>query len=154
SRFPRPRMPSAEWSLSILTASPFRRCVPVSALRPRFGAFYGFVGRHEIARVPAEEMDFPATWNTGWSDLSRDLEARLVPPGGRDDGRLILTDPVPVGGPLPIVMSLRNRRGIAVTIPTDLARTGGGSRLRDGVSVRIFREPAPAREEPVAGLSQ
>jgi hypothetical protein len=120
----------------------------------RWRRYYGFVGRHEIARVQAEEMDFPSPWNTGWSDLSRDLEARLVPPGGRDDGRLILRDPVPVGDPLPIAMTLRNRRGIAVTIPTDLARAGGRPALSEGVSVRVSREPVPARADPVAGLSR
>jgi hypothetical protein len=97
----------------------------------------------------------------GWALISpivgagqREKGARLVPPGGRDDGRLILSDPMPVGGPLPIAMTLRNRRGIAVTIPTDLARRGAGPMLCDGVSVRVFREPATARPDPVAGLSR
>jgi hypothetical protein len=120
----------------------------------RWRRYYGFVGRHVMARVPATELDFPAPWNTGWFAISHDLDGRLVPPGGRDDGRLILTAPGPVGGPLPIVATLRNHRGIAATIPTDLARTGGRLALRAGVSIRVFREPEPVRKNPVAGFSR
>jgi hypothetical protein len=120
----------------------------------RWRRYYGFVGRHVIARVPAEEMDFPAPWNTGWYPISRDLDGRLVAPGGRDDAQRILYAPAPVGGALPIVVTLRNHRGIAATIPTDLARTGGGPSLREGVSIRILRGPAPVKEDPVVGLTQ
>jgi hypothetical protein len=119
----------------------------------RWRRHYGFMGRHVLARVAAEEMDFPAPWNTGWTATWRDLDGRLVPPGGRDDGRLILTEPVPVGGPLPIVATLRNHRGIAVSIPSELARAGGDLSLRSGVSIRVYREPDPVRRDPVAGVS-
>ncbi len=68
-----------------------------------------------------------------------------MPPGGRDDGRLILSKPVPIGGPLPMVVTVRNARGIAASIPTDLTRKGGsqGLTLRAGVSIRVFRAPEP-----------
>jgi hypothetical protein len=118
----------------------------------RWHRHYGFVGRHLIARVPAEEMDFPAPWNTGWYEVSRDLDARLVPPGGRDDGRMIRTEPVLVGAALPIVLSLRNHRGIDAAMPTDLSRIDGGLSLREGVRFRVSRQPEPARPAPVAGL--
>ncbi len=120
----------------------------------RWRRYYGFVGRHVIARVPAEEMDFPAPWNTGWNAVWRDLDGRLVPPGGRDDGRMIRTSTVPVGGPLPIVATLRNHRGIAVMIPSGFARTGGDVALCAGVSLRVLRQPDPVRRDPVAGLSR
>ena len=28
----------------------------------RWRRYYGFVGRHALARVPAEEIEFPPTW--------------------------------------------------------------------------------------------
>jgi hypothetical protein len=97
-------------------------------------------------------MDFPAPWHTGWNAVWRDLDGRLVPPGGRDDGRVILTAPVPVGGPLPIVATLRNHRGISIAIPAEFSRTGGDLSLRPGVSIRVFLEPDPVRQDPVAGM--
>lgn len=117
----------------------------------RWRRYFGFVGHHVIARLPAEEVDFPSEWNIGWNELSRDVEAKLIPPGGHDDGLSILVDPVPAGGPLPIVLSLRNRRGIAVAAPTDLARPGGMPALRDGVTIRVRLEPEAKKEAPVAG---
>ena len=95
---------------------------------------------------------FPRGVEHGWyRDLARPRGA-TVPPGGHDDGLSILVDPVPVGGPLPIVLSLRNHRGIAATAPTDLARPGGEPVLRDGVTIRVFlRQPDPAKQDPVAG---
>jgi hypothetical protein len=120
----------------------------------RWRRYYGFVGRHDVAKVPAEQIDFPAPWNTGWYPISPDLEARFVPPGGRDDGRLILTKPVPTGGPLPILVTFRNARGIAATTPTALARKGEGQvlALRAGVSIRVFR--APESMDGLAGQQQ
>lgn len=121
---------------------------------PRWRRYYGFVGRHAMTRVPAEELDFPSPWNTGWSGASRDLEARLVPPGGRDDGRLILREPVPAVGPLPIVLTLRNLRGIEAAIPTDWNRPGEVPALREGVTIRLRRQPDKDRTAPVAGFGQ
>ena len=45
--------------------------------------YYGFVGRHALARVPAKDVDFPAsdTWKSGWMPFCRDLDGRMVPPG-------------------------------------------------------------------------
>jgi len=112
--------------------------------------YYGFVGRHALARVPAEEVEFPAEWNTGWLPLSAGLDARIVPPGGRDDGTRIITRAVPPGAPLPFEVWVRNRRGVAVTVPTERAGDDGGESLRDGVTVHLFRE----REGPGAPQGQ
>jgi hypothetical protein len=116
--------------------------------------YYGFVGRDTMARVPAEEIEFPSPWNTGWSRVSVALDGRVVPPGGRDDGTRIVMNEVSPDGPLPVEVWFRNRRGVEVTSPVDYARGEGGLSLRDGVSIRLFREPdassAQARSQGVA----
>lgn len=119
--------------------------------------YYGFVGRHVIAKLPAAEVDFPSVPNTGWSVVSRDLDGRLVPMDAPGDGRLLNAGPVPAGGPLPVVFTVRNHRGIAAQAPADLVRVGASLALRNGVSIRVFRrperaeaslEPAPRAGEP------
>ena len=70
----------------------------------RWRRYYGFVGRHALTRVAAEEIEFLTPWQKGWSLLSTDLDARIVvkeaattgpvlvelavaePPRRRDDG--------------------------------------------------------------------
>jgi hypothetical protein len=104
--------------------------------------YYGFVGRYELARVPAEEVEFPAPWNSGWIPISTELDGRLVAPGARDDGRLILEGGVPAGRPLIVSVALRNRRGIESPAPIDNARTADGLALREGVAIRLSRAPA------------
>ncbi len=46
------------------------------------------------------------------------------------------------------MVALRNARGIAVTIPTDLARVigSGGLALRGGVSIHVFHAPEPVND--------
>ncbi len=101
--------------------------------------YYGFVGRHDMTRVPAEEIDFPMPPNTGWFTLSRDLDGRLVPPGVRDDGQYIGTGMVSPSDPLPIVVTIRNRRGIAASAPMEWNRPGPRPAVRNGVTIRVFR---------------
>ena len=127
----------------------------------RWRRYYGFMGRFALARVPAEEVEFPASWNTGWSPVSAELDGRLIPPGGSDDGSRIVSKEVTLGEPLPIEVWLRNRRGVASEAPADWARVEGGLSLRDGLTIRLSRlpetpstakgrgtAPPPAREIP------
>ncbi len=107
----------------------------------RWQRYYGYVGRHVIAKIPATDIDFPATWNTGWFTISRDLDGRLLPPGARDDGQLIVIGSVSPGVPLPVIVTVRNHRGIVARAPVDLYRSGTKLALRDGVSIRVFRRP-------------
>ena len=44
----------------------------------RWRRYYGFVGRHALTRVPAEEIEFPAPWRQGWAPLSTDLDRKSV----------------------------------------------------------------------------
>jgi len=119
----------------------------------RWRRYYGFVARHALARVPAEEVEFPEEWGAGWVELAAGIDARVVPPGGQADATRVVTRAVPPGGPLPFEVWLRNRRGVETTAPADWAGRDGGPSLREGVAVRLFREPegpALARGEPRA----
>ena len=89
---------------------------------------YGFVGRHALTRVPAEEIEFPASWRLGWSPLSSDLDARIVV---KDT---TTTDPIPVE------VQFRNHRGVEATAPADLVRdVDGEPTIREGIDFRLIR---------------
>ena len=107
---------------------------------------YGFVGPSVMARVSAEDVEFPAPWSTGWSPVSAGLDGRVIPPGGFDDGVRIVRGPATLGQPLPVEAWLRNRRGVDSQVPADWARLEGGLSLRDGLTIRLYRQtgaPAP-----------
>jgi hypothetical protein len=108
--------------------------------------YYGFTGCHRIARVPAEEIEFPARGD-GWIKLAGGLDGRLlVPPLPVDpdeDG-----DPrFASDSPLRFTLSLRNYTGL------DRRVTGvpPGMRLRlwqspETVSRKGALEPSARRE--------
>jgi hypothetical protein len=101
--------------------------------------FYGFVGRHALTRVPADEIEFPASWREGWSPLSTDLDARIVVKDA------VTTDPIPVE------VQFRNHRGVEATAPTDLMRDGAPS-LREGIAFQLIRVSDQAEQpDPFAG---
>ena len=108
----------------------------------RWRRYYGFVGRHALTRVPAEEIEFPAPWQHGWSRLSTDLDARIV------------VEDAATTGPLPIEVSFRNHRGVETTAPADLVRDADGAlTIREGIAFRLVRESdKPDQPDPFAGL--
>ena len=108
----------------------------------RWRRVYGFVGRHALTRVPAEEIEFPIAWRQGWSPFSTDLDVRMVVKDATT------TDPIPVE------VQLRNHRGIEATIPTDLVRNVGGEpTLREGIAFQLIRVSDQAEQpDPFAGL--
>ena len=88
--------------------------------------YYGFVGRHALTRVPAEEIEFVPP--TGWAPLSTDL-----------DGRIVVKEAA-TEGPIPIELSLRNHHGVETAAPSDLVReTGGALTIREGIAFRLTR---------------
>jgi hypothetical protein len=94
----------------------------------RWRRYYGFAGRHALTRVRAEEVEFPLSWV--WFLLSTDLDARIV-----------INEPAPTTGPLPVELWLRNHLGVETTAPTDLVReTGRALSLREGIAFRLVRE--------------
>jgi hypothetical protein len=44
--------------------------------------FFGFVGRYCVAKVPAEEIEFPGVYS--WNRLSGGLDCSVLPPGRRE----------------------------------------------------------------------
>ena len=88
--------------------------------------YYGFVGRHALTRVPAEEIEFASP--RGWTPVSADLDGRIVVEEAATDG------------PIPIELSLRNHHGVETAAPSDLVReTGGALSIREGISFRLTR---------------
>jgi hypothetical protein len=95
----------------------------------RWRRYYGFVGRHALTRVAAEEIEFRTYWREGWSVLSTDL-----------DGRIVIKEAATTG-PLPVEFSFRNHRGVETTAPADLVRGGDGApTIREGIAFRLVRE--------------
>ncbi len=92
--------------------------------------YYGFVGRHTLARVPAEEVEFPAGWQRGWRKVSADLDARIIV----KDAEAAAT------GPIPVEVRFRNHRGVETTAPAELVRVDVGAMiLREGIDLRLTR---------------
>ena len=113
----------------------------------RWRRFYGFVGRHALTRVPAEEIEFPASWRQGWSPLSTDLDARIVVKDAATTGPI----------PIPVEVRFRNHRGVEATAPTDLVRDAHGEfTLREGIAFRLIRvsDQADTGARPVARARQ
>jgi hypothetical protein len=114
--------------------------------------YYGFIGRHARTRVPAEEIEFPAPWNTNWAPVSDEFEGRLIPPGSFDDGIRVVRQEASLTGPLAVEVWLRNRRGLEVLAPSDWNRTENGLSMREGVTIRLFRlSDPPASRVPNQG---
>jgi hypothetical protein len=109
----------------------------------RWRRYYGLVWRRGLARVPAEAIEFPPPWNTGWYRISPALDGRLVAPGGVDDGTKIVMTPVKQGTPLMAEVWLRNHRGLDAEAPGPWSRDEGGVSLREGVAIRLYRRPGP-----------
>ena len=107
----------------------------------RWRRYYGFVGRHALTRVAAEEIEFHTYWREGWSLLSTDL-----------DGRIVVKEATTTG-PLSVEFSFRNHHGVETTAPADLIRGGDGApTIREGIAFRLVRESdKPAAPNPFAG---
>ena len=108
----------------------------------RWQRYYGFAGRHALARVAAEEIEFVAPWHTHWVPVSTDLDARLV-----------VKDAATIG-PVPVEFSFRNHRGVDSTAPTGLVNGAGGAlTVREGITFRLIRvSDKPVEPDPVAAL--
>ena len=109
----------------------------------RWRRFYGFVGRHALTRVPAEEVEFPASWSLGRWRVSADLDARI----------LVEERDAAATGPIPIEVQFRNHRGVETTAPADLVRPADGAfTIREGIAFRLVRvSDKPSPRDPFAG---
>ncbi len=80
--------------------------------------FYGFVGRYDVARVPAEDIEFPADELARyWANLSGGLDCRVLEPGASEQEGLLHFVRLGVGGPLWFTIKLRNRTGLDRDVP-------------------------------------
>jgi hypothetical protein len=108
----------------------------------RWRRYYGFVGRHALTRVAAEEIELLTPWQEGWSSLAIDLDARIV------------VKDAATTGPMPVELSFRNHRGVETTTPAELVRAADSAlTIRDGIAFRLVRESdKPEEPNPFAAL--
>jgi hypothetical protein len=107
--------------------------------------FFGIAGDNYIARAPAEEVEFPAR---RWEELDGGFDCQLA----SDDSNFAA--PLEAGAPIPLTLSLRNRRGIDQNAPASLCDSTGKS-LASGVDIHLYHlsEPAPDQIEGEAAAS-
>jgi hypothetical protein len=107
--------------------------------------YYGFVGPHEIARVPGAEIEFPiaeAEWpgvpSYDWRELTHGLDC-LLSLGPQVEE----TDNLPeLKVPPTVELQLRNRRGAPLRVPvTYSTRQGSRVLLSKAVEVRLWHTP-------------
>ncbi len=96
--------------------------------------WYGIVGRHELAKVPAEDVEFINEHALGTGRLTHGIACRLSLPDGNVYG---------AGVPKTIIVTLRNYRGVAQRVPVELFRTGadGKPALRRGIELLLRYTP-------------
>jgi hypothetical protein len=74
--------------------------------------YYGFAGIHQLARVPAAEIEFPPDWHPR-VELPNGWDAGLLVPGADDEEWLHL----PLNKPVPIKLMVLNRTGLDMAAP-------------------------------------
>jgi hypothetical protein len=89
--------------------------------------YYGFVGSHEFAKVPAEEIEFPG--GQFWEQLASGLDIRAYLPGMEE--RYWPPPTFAPGQPIPLTVKLRNRRGMPQQVPA----------LNSGIKLRVTYQP-------------
>ena len=96
--------------------------------------YFGFVGRHCLAKVPAAEIDFSR--DAGPSARIAGLDVVALEPGGSDD--TLVGDSLPwIGGPLPVVVLVRNDTGLDRPLPRFVIDGAGVAKPRDSIGVRL-----------------
>jgi len=105
--------------------------------------FYGFVGAGHIARVPADEIEFPG--GELWSPVAGSLDCRLKMPGSVLYDSDSTPEPVTANQPLVFALELHNRAGHTQEVARDwIWRDGQKLVIRDGLEFRLrWHPPAP-----------
>jgi hypothetical protein len=116
----------------------------------RWERFYGFVGTHDVARVPAAAIEFPSRGDA--SPLPGKLEARVSLPEGQSPGG----GPEPLlemGKPIPMTLWLRNRSGLDQTVPrTYLRPPAEAPALRAAIEAHLDYSPLWPESERLPNL--
>jgi hypothetical protein len=100
----------------------------------RWERYYGFVGSHVIARVPAAEIELDNSRSSYlWSPLPGGLDVRIEPVDSSQAG----TDPTRLQA---LAVWLRNRRGVEQTAPAAIVQPGADGRptLGRGVDFQVI----------------
>jgi hypothetical protein len=84
--------------------------------------YYGFVGSHQVARVPASEVEFPPPepgWGLPrrWAPLGSGFDGRLQGPGGGGDTDAEEELRLAPGSAVPFTLDLWNRSGLGRAVP-------------------------------------
>jgi hypothetical protein len=123
----------------------------------RWRRYYGFVGPHEVAKVPAEEIEFPTERYASdeWGELTHGLDCRLKLPGEASSQGEDLLDPPRLSTPPMVEVLLRNRSGLAQRVPSVyLRREAAAVALLAGMELRLRRSSqlptAAERNDPEA----
>jgi hypothetical protein len=104
--------------------------------------YFGFVGEHQVVRVPADQVDFPYRGNVGyeeWYPLTAGLDVRLTPPGEKM-AAIQYDNPLGNAGSgekLPVVLAVRNRRGVPQSALNFAAAAGPTPALPAGVQFQL-----------------
>jgi hypothetical protein len=103
--------------------------------------YYGFVGSHRIAKVPAEEIELPLPRDAWWAELTNGIDCRvdLEPSDGKDRSVRELRE---TGYQKLVQVQLRNRSGLDRKLPATLARKEGKvTVLHAGIEPRLWYAP-------------
>jgi hypothetical protein len=107
--------------------------------------YYGFVGSYKIAKVPAEEIEFPEV-SYLWSSLTNGIDCRLrllgnVPADAKTPKQIL-----EMGYPMSVKAQFRNRLGIDQKLTESLARKEpkSGFALHSGIEPRAWYASAKA----------
>ncbi len=101
--------------------------------------YYGVVGPHEVEKVAAAQIEFPAEPSWVWASLSAGADCQLELPTAelRARGAAVLADK----SPLTVRLSLRNRSGMPQHLPTQfvIKSVDGTLAIRPGISITLRR---------------
>lgn len=97
--------------------------------------YFGFVGRHCVAKVPAEEIDF--SYQGDWAAHVDGSEVFAIPPGELGDNVPVGASPPWIGGPLAVAVSVRNCTGLDRRLPRFVIEDEGATRPKDCVGLSV-----------------
>jgi hypothetical protein len=108
----------------------------------RWQRYYGFVGRYEVARVPASEIEFlPPELEFSWRSLKKNWTVLLNPPGRSHAGGVVNLTPLHANDRLFASVWLHNRLGLPQETPGQLRAAATGALQSGGIQLRLFYWP-------------
>lgn len=105
----------------------------------RTETYYGFVGRHTLAKVSAAEIEFPAENEWEWASLSHGIDCRVSLVSLARAQTPVSFPEAQAGRPILVAVSLRNRDSLDLAIPESYYRTSPAPALVLGVALHLAR---------------